>query len=157
MLQTNISSFVNNIPDVMETVENDLREELKSIAKFLHDQLTKRTPVWEGTTLANFKWSSGAPDLSPPRDAVNSGPTGPTNSMMIGEEPRREANKTIADRNFESLDFSNPFAIFYVVNNAPHIFEVEYGQAPSPGSTRAPNGVFRVSMATTQAWLRSRS
>lgn len=103
------------------------------------------TPVYTGRTLANYRWSTGAP-VTTARPAV-SRPSlpGKTSEMKLGSEPRRRANAELVEQEFREVmeDLkANPLQDIYLTNNTPYFTDVEYGSyKTSEGhSVRTPPG-----------------
>jgi hypothetical protein len=104
--------------------------------------LASLTPVNTGEAVRNYIWTIGTPnEIAQP--AIDNGPTGPTNSMPLGAEPRRHVNEEAADASLLSLNMSNPFQTFICSNVSPDIEGLELGILPGPPwKSRSPNGMF---------------
>ena len=115
----------------IETLCNEIDEHIKSL-----------TPVHTGQAVRNYIWTIGQP-FTGVYEAIDNGPTGHTNSMPLGSEPRRGVNEDAAARSLTSLNFTNPFATIYLTNNSPDIEGLELGLLPGPPlSSRSPSGMF---------------
>lgn len=121
----------------------------------LNRTVVENTPVWEGTTLRNWRWAIGHADLGPAKPPEGEGiDPGRTNSMALGTEPRRAVN-TIAEME-DFADFvtalnhrtGKPVDIF-LTNTADSAAAIEYGQLPSPSQSRRPKGVLFLSLLET--------
>jgi hypothetical protein len=100
------------------------------------------TPVNTGQAVRNMIWTAGHPN-SVVFSAIDNGPTGPTNTMSLGSEPRRNPNEQAAEASLLSLNLSNPFQAFYLTNLSPDIGGLELGVYPGPPlKSRSPNGMF---------------
>lgn len=117
---------------------------LKEIAAEADDLIKSLTPVNTGQAVRNYIWTTGSPNASV-FDAIDNGPTGPTNTMTLGSEPRRQPNEEAARATLLALNFSNPFQTFYLANNSPDIEGLELGILPGPPlKSRSPNGMFGI-------------
>jgi hypothetical protein len=104
--------------------------------------LESLTPVNTGQAVRNYVWTIGAPN-SAALPAIDNGPPGPTNSMPLGQEPRRHANEEAADATLLTLNMANPFQTFICSNVSPDIEGLELGILPGPPwKSRSPNGMF---------------
>ena len=128
----------------------------RQIIKFaimLNERLLAKTPVWEGETLRNWRWTIGAPDLGPPIPAVGGTEPGHTNSMALGTEPRRASNEDAQRAGFAiflgELEASKEPVSVYLTNTAKSAMGVELGLLPTPGQSRSPKGVLYLSVIET--------
>lgn len=138
--------FQDTDEDIFEDIKKDVRRRVERNAELMHTLSCAKIPVWRGTALANQQWSVGTPATGEVEAAGGDKDPGPTNTMRVGTEPRRPENQRVADMSFTSLDFTNPFQVFWLTNNTPHMRNIEYGLPPGPGlRARAPKGVFRLS------------
>ena len=150
----NKAAFLGEIKHAPIKQEATFKKRVLDTTWMLHTEITWHTPVWSGEALASYVWSAGSPSGEGPREPIDTGPPGHTNSMSIGEEPRRNANQQEADESYEKLNFSNPYQYFYLNNNAPHIGGLEYGLLPEdPLRQRSPNGMFGLALALVEAKL----
>lgn len=121
----------------------------------LNDNLLGNTPVWEGTTVRNWHWSIGAPDRAAPDEAIGDGPTGRTNAMPLGPEPRRPANEgaelTEFDQFRRNLQAQTKPINIYVTNTSPNAVSLEFGMLPTPATSRRKKGMLLLSLVETLA------
>lgn len=111
----------------------------------LNEKVLSRTPVWEGDTVHNWRWSIGAPNLSH-EDPIDTGPPGATNQMPLGSEPRRSANEASPRQSLAAvMTHRDPVAI-YLTNTADSAASLEYGLLPSQARSRSPAGMVRISV-----------
>jgi hypothetical protein len=104
--------------------------------------LKSLTPVHTGETVRNYIWTTGAPFIGH-FAPIDNGPTGKTNSMPLGMEPRRHANEVAAFESFMAVNWSDPFQSFYCTNNSPQVGGLELGLLPgAPMKSRSPHGMF---------------
>lgn len=138
---TNRSAVETAVRTSMKGFKQRLGEGIKIICHEIDDTIKSHTPVWSGAAVRNYIWSVGAPSQVV-YDAINNGPTGPTNSMALGTEPRRGPNEAASRETLTALDFSNPFQTFMLCNSAEDIEGLEFGLLPTPEKSRSPNGMF---------------
>lgn len=156
-LKTNSSSFLSKLKMEPERLKKRYVKMISKVIRFSHEMITNKTPVWTGTALSNYVWSVGTPSTSF-RGDPGGGPTGSTNTMPLGGEPRRAGAKAIADASMEQVlaGIRDPYQIFWLTNNSPHIQGLEYGKYPlSPLRQRSPNGMYRITLAAVAARLRA--
>lgn len=112
-------------------------------------QSIMNTPVYTGRTLVNYRWSLGSAETST-RAAIKD-PTlpGVTSDLPVGTEPRRSANASVVETEFQSMIGrirSNPFQKIFLNNNVEHFSEIEYGTyavKSGKGSRTPPGGMTR--------------
>lgn len=118
-----------------------------NVARLVHDTdhyIKSKTPVYTGQAVRNYIWTMGA-GSSTVLSAIDNGPTGHTNNMALGTEPRRAPNEAAAASTLASLDFANPFHAYVLTNNSPDIGGLEEGALPgAPLRPRSPNGMFNL-------------
>ena len=118
------------------------------LVRALNEQVLSRTPVWEGDTIVNWRWSVGAP-TGEHRDPVDNGPPGQTSGMALGSEPRRGPNELAARQSMEEALAAarGQLVDLWLENNAEGAVPLEYGMWPTPGGTRTPpGGIVRVAV-----------
>jgi hypothetical protein len=119
----------------------------------LNELIMARTPVWEGDTLVNFRWSTRAPIFEHVEPKGQNIDPGNTNSMPLGAEPRRKANETRVRQSLASaLKAKDPVDIF-LTNSSESATDVEYGLLPTPASARS-RGAVRLSIKEVLGSLR---
>ena len=133
--------FATNVEALIEEVD----EHIKSL-----------TPVYTGQAVRNYIWTTESP-FTGVYDAIDNGPTGATNSMPLGMEPRRAVNESAAAESLAALSFANPFQAYYLTNNSPDIVGLELGVLPGPPlSSRSPNGMFKLVQTYVSAKIGSK-
>lgn len=111
----------------------------------LNELILARTPVWEGDTVHNWRWSTRAPDMRH-EDPIDNGPTGRTSLMALGTEPRRRANEVRARQSLAgALRAKDPIDI-YLTNTADSAVDLEYGLLPTKGQSRSKAGMLRIAV-----------
>jgi hypothetical protein len=127
-------------------IRNFLTVRIVTALKEFHRSLLD-TPVYTGRTLINYRWSIGTP-VEDRRAAVkNPLLPGKTSDLGIGSEPRRAANQSVIDAEFNTLVSTllrekNPYQKIFLRNNMPNFDDIEYGnysnnsRTPAGGMTR---------------------
>lgn len=133
----------------MANMERHVSVKIMTLCGEIDEYIKSITPVYSGQSVRNYIWTTNSP-YSGVLDAIDNGPTGKTNSMPLGVEPRREANEEAAAASLLGIDFSNPFQTFILTNNAPQIGGLELGLLPGPPlKSRSPSGMFGL----THEWV----
>jgi hypothetical protein len=143
---SNASDIMAQLQKVMGYVIDEAAEYERQIVIQLNARILALTPVWEGDSIANYHWSVNSP-LMDHREPEGTGYPGPTNSMPLGAEPRRAANEAFVREDLQKVLAATLPADIYLTNTAPDIINLEYGQNPSPQTTRAPHGMIRLAIA----------
>lgn len=127
--------------------EERITERERMILIALNEKILARTPVWEGDTIHNWRWSTRAPDFRH-EDPINSGPPGATNLMALGDEPRRAANETRPRQSLAGALRAREPQDIYLTNTADSAVGVEYGLLPTPDRSRVDGaaGVVRLAI-----------
>lgn len=125
--------YTSNIDEIIAALQMEptklrrrVGEVVKSIVYMFDDRVHRHTPVWSGRAVRNMIWSKNTPngsDIDPIRDGEEG-------------EGRRAANSAAARNSLETLDFKDPFGIYWLSNCAFHITELEAGML----SKRVPPG-----------------
>lgn len=115
------------------------------------------TPVNTGQAVRNYIWTRDMPNTMV-YDAIDNGPPGATNSMPLGEEPRRAVNEAAAAESLTGLGITaNPFAPIILTNLAPDIEGLELGILPGPPlHSRSPSGMFGVTAQYVKTLIASK-
>jgi hypothetical protein len=151
---SNKQQFLAGIKECPAEFKRRFSKKVRDVCLTLHIEITERTPVWEGGTLANYYWTVGEPYSGAPIEPPGTGPTGRTNSMPLGVEPRRPESQEVADSTFDRLSFTNPFQVYWLANNEPTVGPLEDGEWPDPPlRQRSPQGMFAVSLEYVVAKL----
>jgi hypothetical protein len=152
----------SGIGQAMDALVNEARRveqqgiaECKLAARTLMLNLFENTPVWSGETVRNYAWGAGGLPGGGARAAVGAGAPGPTNSMVMGSEPRRGANEAAALSEMNSVLGLDKLADLFVTNFSPHWDLVDSGAAPSPGKARNPGGVSILAEQSTRNVLKN--
>lgn len=125
-------------------MEANFGRRIEQIAIETDAMIKALTPVNTGQAVRNYIWTVGAPNQIV-YDAIDNGPTGHTNSMALGAEPRRGPNEDASHATLLALNFGNPFQAFFLTNLSPDIGGLELGTLPGPPlKSRSPNGMFGI-------------
>lgn len=137
--------MIKNLQKFKDLPEKMLRKVIIIDVKFLHKAVTEKTPVHTGRSLANWVWSVGSPFSGTIQEST-AGDIGQTRNAPLGSEGRRASNQAKVDGTLASLDFSNPFQVFWLTNNAESIMDLEFGKLPTSKDSRSPSGMARISL-----------
>lgn len=156
---TKVAIQINNpfkqaFKNFFEQAEDAYERKEHKVLTALNEKILARTPVWEGDTILNWRWSTRAPDMRH-EPARGSGDPGPTSMMDLGEEPRRRVNEERPRRSLQgALRAKKPVDI-YLTNTSDTAVMLEYGQAPTPGRSRVDGsrGIVRLAVAEVEAGI----
>lgn len=151
-------SIINRLPAAFRQFERevivDAQECLRQYLIRFNDKVLKYTPVWEGDTVLNWRWSTLGfqGEHEAPR---GSGPPGNTNSMPLGAEPRRAINEQRPRRSLIGALNGKPMSDFYLTNTADSALALEYGRLPTPLNSRVDpsRGIVRLAIAEMLAGI----
>lgn len=83
-------------------------------------------------------------------------PVEATNKLALGSERLRGGAEAVAMGTLARVNYSNPFQVYWITNNAPHIGGLESGELPEePYTPRSPQGMFGVTLQELIALLES--
>lgn len=150
---TGANQFLAGLRKQIRVPETIIRKKVEGLVYHAHHSITSKTPVWSGQSLRNWVWSMDQPTNNT-LEAIDNGPPGPTSTMPLGAEPRRGPNQASSDATLESLSFGKPFRMYWLSNNAPDIVKLEYGQLPTPATSRNSAGMVRVTVQELLARLK---
>lgn len=126
----NRSRFIQGMHDYPEAAKRMVVVRMWEISNTLETMILAKTPVHTGSVIANFQWSVGSSFLGV-IPAINNGPTGATNKMPLGSEPRRAPNAEVSKMSLQNMKFKMGDVV-YLTNNDPDYHEVEAGVFPPP-------------------------
>jgi len=146
--------FQHVFTNFFEQVQEDHTRRENKMLIALNEKILANTPVWEGDTILNWRWSTVRPDMrhEAPRGSM---PTGRTNEMELGEEPRRAQNEQRPRRSLQgALKAKKPIDV-YLTNTSDSAMALEYGLLPTPGSSRVDGsrGIVRLAIAEVEAGI----
>lgn len=136
-----------------EQAQNTFERRENALLIKLNEKILENTPVWEGDTILNWRWSTRAPDMSHEEPRGTGIDPGPTNTMPIGSEPRRKANEVRPRRSLAgALRAKKPVDI-YLTNTSDSAVALEYGLLPTPQRSRVDSskGIVRLAIAEAMA------
>lgn len=141
----------------VKDLEKEAIAEVQRAAVVVTQEMMALTPVWQGTTVRNFAASVGGSVSGNEKSPIGGVAPGPTNSMGLGEEPRRPANEAeaLADVQGAVAGMRNLQDVF-VGNTANDFNAVDSGALPTPQKARNPGGVIRPAQANARAKLGSK-
>lgn len=147
--------FLQGLQDSIDNVDKVVAATVRKTVHAVHESLVSKTPVYTGQTVRNYVWS----DEEPNRlvfEALGSGDPGHTNAMALGAEPRRAENEAASRATLKSLDYTNPYKKYTVMNNSPSVSGLEAGELPGKGmSSRSPKGMFMLTQMLIASKLKS--
>ena len=91
-----------------------------------------------------------------PATANNNGydPVEATNQLPLGTETLRPRAEQKSLATIATVNFDDPFQIYWITNSAPHISGLESGELPAePYTPRSPQGMFGVTLLELAALL----
>jgi hypothetical protein len=148
-IDINADEFLKGLGKCLDGVEKCVGTEVKGIVNYIDKKVHERTPVHSGQAVRNMIWSQGTGGGGGEAlEAIHEPEaTGYTSQMGLGEEPRRKANQDAAQATLHALNFENPFTVYTLANHSPDIGMIEDGSSGIAGKSRAPNGVFAITVA----------
>ncbi|SEM91911.1 hypothetical protein SAMN04488103_102442 [Gemmobacter aquatilis] len=150
----NASQFLAGLDDAEAEVKIIMRNRVRRLVDEGLRRLLAKTPVNTGEAAMNYVATGGTPYTGPVKQAGD--PVEPTNDLPLGAERLRPAAEAVAIATIGTVDFSDPFNVFWITNKAPHIGGLETGSLPqAPYSPRSPAGMFGVTIEELAAMLES--
>lgn len=130
------------------------RERMRTLVKEGMRRLIAKTPVNTGEAVLNYVATGGTPYSGGVKRAGD--PVEHTNHLSLGAEKLRGGAASVAEATVGSVDFSDPYNVFWITNKAEHIRGLEYGLLPyAPYTPRSPAGMFGVTVEELIALLSS--
>lgn len=152
----NPGTFISGLDRSVERFEKMLSKRVRALVSEGMRRLIAKTPVYTGQAVANYVATGGAPYSGPVKSGGD--PQEGTNAMPLGPEKNRAGAAAGALATVASVDFSDPYKVFYITNRAPHIGGLEAGALPrEPYTPRSPAGMFAVTVQELMALLNSGS
>lgn len=140
----------------LELIDKEVSKTVQNTVEAVHNSLTSKTPVYTGQTVRNYVWEEGEGRSGPALNAIDNGPEGITNSMPLGTEPRRGPNEAAAHKTVVSLNFSDPYKKYTMINASPAVSGLEMGELPGKGKqSRSPNGMFLITETAISSQIKS--
>jgi hypothetical protein len=142
---SNAVGFINGLDRSIARFEKKWTARNKVLVDTAMRKLIARTPVYTGQTIRNYVASNG----SPASGGVKAGeaPVERTNRLSIGTEKLRGGAEAQALATLASVDFSDPYDTFFIVNKSPAVAGLEVGALPAePFTPRSPAGMFGITL-----------
>ena len=150
----NPAQFNNRLDASVTRFERKWRARMKILVDQGMIRMLRRTPVHTGQAAMSYVASSGSP-------ASGGGGAGfpvsePTNQLALGAESNRGRAEGVSRATLASVNYNDPFQVFWIVNNSPNIGGLEAGELPEePFTPRSPQGMFGVTLQELSALLDS--
>ncbi|QGH74819.1 hypothetical protein MAL1_00072 [Bacteriophage DSS3_MAL1] len=152
----NPGTFISGLERYEERLEKMFRNKVRTLVSEGMRRLIAKTPVHTGQAVANYVATGGAPYGGPVK--AGGDPEKGTNAMPLGPERNRGGAAAAATATVATVDFSDPYKVFYITNRAPHIGGLESGALPkAPYTPRSPAGMFAITVQELMALLSSGS
>jgi len=147
--------FIAGLEDYEERFHKMFRKRIQMLMTEGMRRLIAKTPVQTGAAVASYVASVGSPTARA-HGGFKRQPG--TNKMSLGSEQNRGAAAGVANATLSSVNFSDPFATYYITNADPNIGGLETGSLPRrPFRPRSPAGMFGVTVQELMALLNSGS
>jgi hypothetical protein len=140
----------------LKSIEQKFETRARDILIYLNEKILVSTPVWEGATITNYRWSGGSPqtvDGAP----IDTGDPGQTSMMPLGAEPRRPANEAAPRASFAKLLGQKKLpTLIFLTNASEGAVPLELREWPTPDRSRTPHGgIIKLAVAQVEAGLKS--
>jgi hypothetical protein len=162
-LFTNAIKFNASISKFAPARVKKQQTKIEDVAWFIHYSLLAKTPVYSGSTVANYQWTVGSPfqgTVTPVESPASGwGGTNQKGQGPLGPEKRRGANEEIATASLRRINFkASAGQQLYLVNNDPTFQLLEFGQVPfNPPNLlpRSPQGMLGITLSELRTRLES--
>lgn len=131
---------------VMREVERKADEALDRKLVQLNELILERTPVWEGDTIHNWRWSARRPNYEHADPIEVPGSPGHTNKMALGDEPRRKANERRPRQSLAGALRAKQIVDIYLTNTSESAVDLEAGLLPTRAQFRGQRGFVSLSL-----------
>jgi len=150
----NSGEFFNGLKAFEERFERLFRDKVRRLVSEGLRRLITKTPVNTGQAVMNYVATGGNPYSGGVKEA--GAPVEATNRLPLGAERLRPAAAGTAMATLATVDFSDPYNVFFITNKTPHIQGLEYGLLPAaPYTPRSPSGMFGVTVQELMQLLSS--
>jgi hypothetical protein len=150
----NASAFISGIDAFEQKFHKMFKERMRMLVSEGMRRLVAKTPVNTGQAVMNYVASGGNPYGGGVKEAGD--PVEATNALALGAERLRGRATAVAMATLASVDFSDPYKVYWITNKAPNIAGLEYGLLPeAPYTPRSPAGMFGVTLQELLALLSS--
>ena len=140
----NATAFNAGLDRAEERFQRMFKERVRRLVHTGMRSLIAKTPVNTGEAIMNYVASSGTPSGSHRRagKAVEA-----TNKLALGAEKLRGPAAAISFATLATVSFDDPYKVYWITNNTPHIGGLEHGLLPeAPYVPRSPAGMFAVTI-----------
>ncbi len=142
---SNPRQFNRGLDAFVKRFEKRWRIRMKMLMTEGMTRMLRRTPVHTGAAAMSYVASAG-------QAASGGGGTGfgavePTNRLPLGAEQNRGRAEAVSRGTLANVNYNDPFQVYWIVNNSPHIAGLEAGELPEePFVPRSPQGMFGVTL-----------
>lgn len=141
----NLDEFINGLTAYEARFVVFFRKKITRLMSEGMERLMAKTPVNTGQAVMNYVASAGSPYSGSAMEAGKA--VEPTNKLALGAEQLRAGAEGVSRATLNGIDYSNPFKVYWISNNAPDIAGLEYGALPfEPYTPRSPRGMFAVTV-----------
>lgn len=139
-------NLLATLKGVVKRAEKAHDEKVDAMLVRLNELILARTPVWEGDTVHNWRWSTRSPSYGHEEPIESPAYPGKTNKMALGVEPRRRANEKRPRQSLAgALRAKEPVDI-YLTNSSDSVVDLEAGLLPTPKLFRGQRGFVSLSL-----------
>ena len=153
---TGVAGLRKELMAAVKEVERQGAAEVERAAWVVLEGLLSWTPVWEGQVLRSYTVSIDSP-VTANRQPLGTGDPGPTNSMALGDEPRRGPNEAAVRSEAAGAlrALSRGLRTVWVTNGSDLWDLVDSGGAPGgPGQQiRNPGGTSKLALQRARGIL----
>lgn len=154
---TGVAPAMAEIRRALKNLEREAMAEVQAAATAAMNTAMSRTPVWEGETVRNYRWTRGKAPAGGTLSPVGTMDPGPTNSMgpPPAGEPRRAGNEAAAMSDMLAVMKVPRLTTFTLTNtvNGSKWDMIDNGSAPGgPGQARrGPGGISKLAAQVVRA------
>lgn len=154
---TGVGAAMAELRRAAKELEQEAMAEVAAAAADALNIAMSRTPVWEGETVRNYRWSKGKTPASGTLSPVGGMEPGPTNTMgpAPAGEPRRAGNEAAARADMLAVLKTPRLTTFTLTNtvNGSKWDLIDNGSAPGgPGQARrGPGGLSKLAAQAVRA------
>lgn len=150
----NAVSFETGLRRESEKLDKLMSKRVRLLMNAAMVRLLRRTPVHTGQAAMNYVATAKNPYGGPAKSAGK--PVEPTNRLPLGSEKLRPAAEEVSRQTLTTVDYTDPYTDFWIVNKSPNISGLEAGELPrAPFTPRSPQGMFAVTLQELISLLES--
>ena len=140
----NAISFSKALDRSIHTMEKKWIKRNQKLVTQSMRRLIAKTPVHTGRTVRSYMASNGTAKHT---NKSEGNPVEATNKLPLGAEQLRGRAAAEALATLSSVNFSDPYDVFFITNNSPAVAGLEVGALPAePYTPRSPQGMFGVTL-----------